>query len=81
MHQIINPAIELQVIDFVLDPFKYQEALSTCAKLGQLAGETINHLAMVLPLAVAQLDAIGDVYGGLALARLRDQLTQLESLA
>jgi hypothetical protein len=34
----------------------------------------------VLPVAIAQLDAIGDPYGSLALTKLYYQLTQLETL-
>ena len=80
MNQTIEPSIELQVSDLVLDPFIYQDALSARARLGQLEGDTINHLTTVLPVAVAQLDAIGDPYGSLALAKLYRQLTQLETL-
>jgi hypothetical protein len=78
MNQTIGRSIELQVSDLVLDPFQYQEALSRQARSGQLEGETIEHLATVLPVAIAQLDAIGDSYGSLALAGLYNQLTRLE---
>jgi hypothetical protein len=80
MNQTIGHSIELHIIDLVLDPFRYQDALSRQARSGQLEGETIQQLTTVLPMAIAQLDAIGDLYGSLALAGLYDQLTRLETL-
>jgi hypothetical protein len=80
MNQTIGHPIELQVTDLVLDPFRYQDTLSRQARSDQLEGETIQHLATLLPLAIAQLDAIGDPYGSLALAGLYNQLMRLETL-
>jgi hypothetical protein len=80
MNQTIGDSIEPQVTDLVLDPFRYQDALSRQARTGQLEGETIQHLATVLPVAIAQLDAIGDPYGSLALVGLYSQLICLETL-
>jgi hypothetical protein len=79
MNQTIGPSIELRVSDLVLDPFRYQDALSRQARSGQLQGATIKHLAAVLPQAVAQLDAIGDTYGSLALTKLYDQLAGFQT--
>jgi hypothetical protein len=81
MKQAIGSTIEVQVTDLVLDPFSYHDILSARASLGQLEGDAINHLATLLPVAVAQLDAIGDPYGSLALAGLYNQLTGLETMA
>jgi hypothetical protein len=80
MTQAIGHSIKLQIIDLVLDPFRYQDALSREVRSGQLEGEIIQQLATVLPVAIAQLDAIGDMYGSLALAGLYDQLTRRETL-
>jgi hypothetical protein len=80
MNQTIGRSIELQVIDLVLDPLRHQDALSRQARSGQLESETIEHLATVLPVAIIQLDAIGDPHGSLALAGLYDQLTRLETV-
>jgi hypothetical protein len=77
MNPTIGPAIDVQVIDLVLNPFSYYDTLSTQASLGQLEGAAIYHLAAVLSVAVAQLDAIGDPYGSMALAKLYDQLIGL----
>jgi hypothetical protein len=65
---------QVQVVDLVLDPFGYQDTLRTCVQQGQLNGKTLAHLEQVLPLAIAQLDAVGDIYGALALEALHDQL-------
>jgi hypothetical protein len=81
MKQAIGSTIEVQVTDLVLDPFWYHDTLSARASLDQLAGDAIDHLATLLPVAVAQLDAIGDAYGSLALAGLYTQLTGLEAMA
>jgi hypothetical protein len=78
MNQTIGHSIELQVTDLVLDPFEYQDALGRQVRSGELEGETIEQLATMLPVAIAQLDAIGDTYGSLALAGLYDQLARLE---
>jgi hypothetical protein len=80
MNQTIGDSIELQVTDLVLDPFRYQDALSGRARSDQLEGETIQHLTTLLPVAIAQLDAIGDLYGSWALAGLYNQLIRLETL-
>jgi hypothetical protein len=79
MNQTIGPLIEVQVVDLVLDPFRYRDALCARASLGQLESDAIDHLATVLPIAVAQVDAIGDPYGTMALSKLYDQLIQLEA--
>jgi hypothetical protein len=81
MNHINEPGVEIRVTDLVLDPFRYHDALSAQASLGQLECVTIEHLARVLPVAVAQLDAIGDAYGTIALAKLYDQLFHIETAA
>jgi hypothetical protein len=80
MSQIVRPTSEIQVVDLVLDPFMYREALIAPMREGQLDGAALDHLNEVLPLAIAQLDALGDVYGALALAGLESELTGLEAL-
>ena len=79
MYRTIRPAIDVQVIDLVLDPLAYRDALRAPLTQGRLDDDAINHLAKVLPAAVAQLDAIGDEYGTLALAGLFHQLTHDET--
>lgn len=80
MRPFVRPTAEVQVVDLVLDPFMYREALIRPIREGQLDGESLDHLAAVLPAAIAQLDALGDVYGAIALAGLQNQLTGLEAL-
>ena len=79
MYRTIRPAIDVQVSDLVLDPFAYRDALRAPVSQGRLDDDAIGHLAKVLPAAVAQLDAIGDEYGTIALAGLYHQLTDHET--
>gem|GEM_PF-1445973 len=81
MDQIVRPTMEVQVVDLVLDPMLYREALIVPLREGQIDGLSLDHLAAVLPAAIAQLDALGDVYGAIALAGLHNELTGLEALA
>lgn len=76
LQQHVGETTDLQLVDFVLDPFACCEALTTPVRQGRLSGETIEQLALVLPQAIAQLDAIGDLHGALALAELYDRLSQ-----
>lgn len=74
MIETINPPQDVQVIDLVLDPFRYRDALLPYVTHGLLGSAAIDHLGHVLPSAIAQLDAIGDPYGALALSGLLEQL-------
>src|SRR5947207_3078935 len=70
MDQIIKPAADVQVIDLVVDPFTYHDALIAYVSKAQQDSHAIDHLASVLLVAIAQLDAVGDAYGAVALAGL-----------
>jgi hypothetical protein len=76
MRRFVQIAGHPQVVDLVLDPFSYEDVLGAQAERGQLNSMIITHLAQVLPLAIAQLDAVGDVYGALALEGLQSQLVR-----
>lgn len=80
MDYVIKPTQELHVSDLVIDPFEYAEALAPVVRRSLLASEAADHLAQLLPLAIAQLDAVGDVYGALALAGLYAQMEPLHAL-
>lgn len=66
-----------RVSDLVLDPFAYSEALTPLVREGRLAHAEADRLAAALPTAIAQLDALGDAYGAIALASLYEQLASL----
>lgn len=70
-----------QVSDLVLDPFAYSDRLAPRLRAGLLDHDEADHLACVLPTAIAQLDAVGDAYGAIALACLYEQLAHLPVLA
>ncbi len=76
-----TPAIVPQVSDLVLDPFTYSDALAPLVREGRLAHTAADHLTATLPAAIAQLDALGDAYGAIALASLYEQLTSLQAVA
>lgn len=79
MKQIIKSPAEVQVIDLVLDPFAYYDALIASLCPDERGSTALEHLANILPAAIAQLDAVGDVYGALALVGLSVQLTWREA--
>ncbi|HMQ33068.1 MAG TPA: hypothetical protein PKD53_20220 [Chloroflexaceae bacterium] len=70
-----------RVSDLVLDPFVYSDALAPLVREGRLAHEAADRLAAALPAAIAQLDALGDAYGAIALASLYEQLAGLQAVA
>lgn len=74
MKQTLPPIINLQVSDLVIDPYFYREALTVAVRHERLPNAALEHLGALLPLAVAQLDAVGDLYGALTLAGLLNQL-------
>ncbi len=78
MNQINQSAADVQVFDLVLDPFVYRDTLATPASMGLLDSHAVHHLVEVLPLAIAQLDAVGEEYGAIALAGLQDKLAGYE---
>ena len=80
MQPTIQSIAELRLIDLVLDPQAYQDTLITAAHLGQLDPAAVDHLLRLLPQAINQLDAVGDVYGALALAGVHDQLMPIPVL-
>lgn len=81
MDQVMRLAGAVQVVDLVLDPFNYRDVIGTFLDQDRLNGAVVEHLARVLPLAIAQLDAVGDAYGALALEELRCQLVRPAVLA
>jgi hypothetical protein len=81
MHQTFTQQPNPQVSDLVLDPLDYSEALRGPVLRGSLAGKDAVRLALILPVAIAQLDAIGDSYGALALANLYKRIVRLHTLA
>lgn len=66
-----------KVSDLVLDPFAQSDTLGHAMRQGLLADEAAEELAHILPTAIAQLEAIGDAYGAIALATLSEQLDHL----
>lgn len=66
-----------RVSDLVLEPFTYSEALTPLVREGRLPHDEADRLAAALPTAIAQLDALGDPYGAIALAHLLEQLADL----
>jgi hypothetical protein len=72
-----QPMSTPRVSDLVLDPFVYSDALAPLVREGRLAGEAASSLVATLPAAIAQLDALGDAYGAIALASLYEQLASL----
>lgn len=70
-----------RVSDLVLDPFAYSEALAPLVREGRLPQAEADSLARALPTAIAQLDALGDAYGAIALAGLFEQLENLQAVA
>jgi hypothetical protein len=66
-----------RVSDLVLDPFAYSEALAPLVREGRLPHAEADHLAWALHAAIAQLEAVGDAYGAIALAHLYEQLSTL----
>ena len=74
-HTIKSPC-EVHVIDLVIDPLAYYDALT--ASIYQVSHDqtSTEHLSSVLPTAIAQLNAIGDEHGALALAGLSAQLAR-----
>ena len=64
------------MIDLVIDPLAYYDALAASIYQCLCDEPSTEHLSSVLPAAIAQLDAVGDEYGALALAGLSAQLAQ-----
>lgn len=69
------------VTDLVLDPFLYSDLIGPLVREGLLPTNEADHLAGVLPAAIAQLDALGDAYGAIALAAIYAQLAGQQALA
>lgn len=68
----------VQVLDLVLEPYTYHDALLHLARHDDLDCDDADHLAAVLPRAIAQLDAVGDLYGALALDNVLDRLMRFQ---
>lgn len=63
-----------RVSDLVLEPFAYSDSLRALVRGGRLSHDAVDHLCAALPTAIAQLEALGDAYGAIALAGLYEQL-------
>lgn len=80
MQQELKSAREVQVLDLVLEPYDYRDALLASVRGDDLHCEDADHLAAVLPRAIAQLDAVGDLYGAMALDELFDQVMRFQPM-
>lgn len=78
MDLVRTPTRAVALTDLVLEPDRYHDALIGAARRDDLGYEAAERLAALLPLAIAQLEAIGDEYGAMALTGLSDQLTRLQ---
>lgn len=67
------------VSELVLEPFVYSDIFGPLVREGLLTHGESEHLAEVLTPAIAQLDALGDEYGAIALAGLYEQLAGLQA--
>jgi hypothetical protein len=74
MSNVQRPVAQLRVTDLVLDPLAQHEALCKALRGQALASAEADHIAALLPCAIAQLDAIGDDEGALALEALAARL-------
>jgi hypothetical protein len=74
MKKTLRPITSIQVSDLVIDPFFYREALAVAVRQERLPHASLEYLGTLLPRAVAQLDAVGDPYGAMALDGLLSQL-------
>jgi hypothetical protein len=81
MNQTVTVTSTPQISDLVLDPLAYSDALRGPVLRGSLPGATAERLSTVLPVAIAQLDALGDTDGAIALATLYEQIESLHTLA
>lgn len=78
MSQMFTTVATPRVSDLVLEPFAYSDALLSPALQGDLPDEMAERLSMILPVAIAQLEALGDAYGAIALASLYEQIESLQ---
>lgn len=81
----MNPSLKtkpgLRVSDLVLNPFAYSDALRGPVSHGNVDDNVAERLSMILPIAIAQLDALGDPYGAIALESLYEELESLHLVA
>lgn len=77
MDRYPRPLTDVRVVDLVLDPSTYYDLLIDTLHQGWLDTDAAACLVKILPVAIAQLDAIGDAYGALALSGLYTRLGQL----
>jgi hypothetical protein len=69
------------MIDLLLEPDRYHDALISSARRRPMESAAVGRLTEMLPLAIAQLDTVGDEYGALALEDLYVQLMRLQPTA
>jgi hypothetical protein len=77
MSYVQRPVAQLRVTDLVLAPLSQHDALREVIRREGLASVEVDHLAGLLPVAISQLDAIGDDEGALALEELAARLLAL----
>jgi hypothetical protein len=74
MSHVQRPVAQLRVTDLVLDPLAQHDSLREALRCQALASAESDHIVALLPVAIAQLDAIGDDEGALALETLAARL-------
>lgn len=80
MTQTQSQPTQPQVVDLVLEPFAEREALTNLLRQGLLPVAAAEQLVPRLLQAIAQLEAIGDLHGAVALSELLHQLAPLHAL-
>lgn len=72
-----KPMRAVELIDLLLEPDRYHDALISAARRRRPEPAAVVRVTEMLPLAIAQLDTVGDEYGALALEDLYTQLMRL----
>jgi hypothetical protein len=67
----------VELIDLLLEPDRYHDDLIRSASSRRTESAAVERVTDMLPLAIAQLDTVGDEYGALALEDLYTQLMRL----
>lgn len=81
MSKVMKSMRAVQVVDLILDPDRYHDALINSARRRRAGKDAVGRVTEMLPLAIAQLDTVGDEYGALALEDLYVQLMRLQPAA
>lgn len=81
MTQTTKSIKAVQVVDLILEPERYHDALISSTRRRCPRKSTVGRITEMLPLAIAQLDTVGDEHGALALEDLYVQLMRLQPTA